>query len=122
LKKTPFGLIFVAVFQFIPIFLMPISTLKVLNPAIPSVIAALFAVLGVFLLLRRGWSRVASIFLQGMNILARILIGLNNVVRPAEAGGGLNVEMIATFAVSIVLSALVLFYIDQPDVQVLMQS
>ena len=122
MKKLPVGLVLVAIFQFVPIILMPVNTLKGMGPELWAAVGVPFALLGVFLLLRRGWSRVASIFVQGFNIIVRLLMGVSNVVAPEKVGTGFNVQIAITFPVAIVLSALILYYIDQPDVQLHMQS
>ncbi len=108
--------------QFIPIIVMPLSTLRGLDPFAWGAIAALFAVLAVFMLRRQAWSRVASIFVQGFNIIVRILMTLGNVVRPEKAGGGVNAELAISMVLSILLSAAVLYYIEQPDIQLQMQG
>lgn len=122
MKKKHLGLALVAMLQFIPIIVMPISTLRGLDPLVWGVIAALFAVLAVFMLRRQAWSRVASIFVQGFNIIVRILMTLGNVVRPEKAGGGVNAELAISMVLSIALSAAVLYYIEQPDIQLQMQG
>lgn len=122
MKKLPVGLVLVAIFQFIPIVIMPVNIFKGMGVELWTPVLALFALLGVFLLLRRGWSRVASIFVQGFNIIVRLLMGVSNVVASAKVGTGFNAQVAVTFAASIVLSALILYYIDQPDVQLQMQS
>ena len=122
MRKKHLGLALVAILQFIPIIVMPINTLKGLSPVVWAVLAALFAVLGFFMLRRRAWSRVASIFVQGFNIIVRILLTLGNIVRPEKAGGGFNSELAISMALSMLLSAAVLYYIEQPDIQLQMQS
>jgi len=121
MRKLPRGLILVAIFQFIPIIIMPLNVLKSLNAVAWGAILVLFGVLGVFLILRRGASRTASIFVQGFNIIVRLLVIVGNVMRPPEEGG-FNAELAVTFAISMALSALILLYIDQPDIQLQMQS
>ncbi|NLX37359.1 MAG: hypothetical protein GXY68_11790 [Chloroflexi bacterium] len=122
MKRPSLGLVLVAVLQIIPIVIMPLGTLKGMGIEVWTPLVALFALLGVSLLLRRGWSRVASIFVQGFNILVRLLMGVSNVVASDKVGTGFNGELTVTFAISILLSAVVLYYIDQPDVQLQMQS
>jgi len=121
-RKMPLGLMLVACLQFIPIIVMPINTLKGLNPVLWGAIVALFVLLGVFLLQRRAWSRVASIFVQGFNVIVRILMTLGNIVQPEKAGGGINTELVISTVLSLILSAVVLYYIDQPDIQLQMQG
>lgn len=122
MRKRHLGLALVAILQFIPIIVMPINALKGLSPVVWGVLAALFVTLGFFLLRRRAWSRVASIFVQGFNIIVRILLTLGNIIRPEKAGGGLNSELAISMVLSMMLSAVVLYYVDQPDIQLQMQS
>jgi len=122
MRKMPLGLVLVAVLQFVPIIVMPLGTLKTLSPVVWGAIVVLFALLAVFLLRRQAWSRVASIFVQGFNVIVRILLTLGNVVRPEETGGGFNTEFAVAMALSVILSALLLYYIDQPDIQLQMQG
>ena len=122
MKKTSIGLIVVAIVQFIPIIIMPLNTLKAMSLPIWGVIAALFLLLGVSLVRRHEWARTASIFVQGFNVIVRLLMFMNNSVHPEDAGGGVNLPVIISFTLSMVLSMLLLQYFDQPDVQLQMQS
>ncbi len=121
-KRLPIGLILVAIFQFIPPLVLPLNTLKSIGPVIWGVIVVLFALLGISLLRRRAWSRIASIFLQGFNILVRVLATMGHVLQGGKAGAPLDVWLVSTTVVSIILSAFILYYIDLPDIQVAMQQ
>lgn len=118
LANNPRGLVLVALLQFVTVILLPPDTLvgMVASPAIAFVLV-LFGVLGVALLRRRAWSRLATVFVQGMNIIVRLLIG----VAGAAEGGAPQFGMLATSLVSIALSVLILYYVDQPEVQMIMQ-
>lgn len=122
MKKAPLprGLIIVALFQWVPPLLLPPQTLRTINPIIWGVVAALFALLGVSLLRRQAWSRLASIFLQGFNIIVRVLVTLSHAVVGGKPGGPVDYWFVGTTVVSIILSAVVLLYIDRPDIQVAM--
>ena len=56
-------------------------------------------------------------------VLSSVTEGICTIVlnRP-EAMNTFNVELAVSFVLSIVLSALILYYIDQPDIQLQMQS
>lgn len=121
-RRLPLGLILVAILQFVPPLVLPLSTLKSISPVIWGCIVALFALLGVSLLRRRSWSRIASIFLQGFNILVRVLSAMGHVLQGGKVGAPVDVWLVSTTLVSIALSVLILYYIDLPDIQVAMQQ
>ena len=115
--RLPLGLILVAALQVLAPLTLPPALLQSISPVLWGVIVAVFALLGLNLLRRRAWSRVASIFVQGFNIIVRILV----IAGHAAPGGVVDYALISTFIVSMLLSAVILFYVDQPDIQVIMQ-
>ena len=119
--RLPIGLWIVAIFQFVAPMILPPTMYAGINVAFGALIAVVFAMLGLNLLRRHGWSRVATIFVQGMNIIVRILIVVSNAVQGRELGNPLNVALLGSCALSIALSALILYYVDLPDVQMAMQ-
>jgi len=119
-SRLPMGLFLVAILQFIPPLVLPPATLKSVAPVIWAFVAALFALLGVGLLRRRAWSRTATIFLQGFSIIVRVLTLLGNVVQGRKPGNPVDVWLLGTTVVSIGLSAVILYYVDLPDIQVIM--
>lgn len=119
-SRLPTGLFLVAILQFIPPLVLPPATLKSVAPVIWAFVAALFALLGVSLLRRRAWSRTATIFLQGFSIIVRVLTLLGNVVQGRKPGNPVDVWLLGTTVVSIGLSAVILYYVDLPDIQVIM--
>ena len=121
-QKMPLGLVLVAILQFIPPLIMAPSSLTALNPLLWLPVILVFVILAVFLLRRRSWSRTATVFVQGFNIIVRILISVGHIIRPEEMGGGLNTTMIVTSLLSIGLSWLILSYVDTPDIQLQMQG
>ena len=119
-SRLPVGLFLVAIFQFIPPLVLPPATLKSVDPLIWAFVAALFALLGISLLRRRAWSRTATIFVQGFSIIVRVLTILGNVVQGRKPGNPIDVWLLGATAISIVLSAVILYYVDLPDIQVIM--
>ena len=119
--RLPLGLILVAVFQFIAPLSLPPATLVGISPVIWVVIVLLFALLGFALLRRRSWARLATIFVQGFNILVRLLVVMSHAVVGGKPGGPLDIPLVSTSLVSIAISALILYYVDLPDVQIMMQ-
>lgn len=122
MRKASLGLVIVAVLQFIPIIIMPLGTLQSMSPAIWAAILALFGLLGLALLRRREWARTASIFVQGFNIIVRLLMLTSNAVRVEDAGNVFNTPLVISFVLSMALSAFVLYFIDQPGIQLQMQG
>ena len=109
---------FVAIFQFIPLVLFPWS-LSVGAAVAILVLAALCALLGWALFKRKTWGRTLTIFVQGFNAIIRIMTLFANVYT-REAG--LNAPLLVTYVVSVVLSVLILSYIDKPEVQLAFES
>jgi len=85
------------------------------------VILAVFAVLGISLIKLRSWAQVATVFIQGMNIVIRVLYWVGHATVGGEAGAGIDVWMAVTTVLSIVCSWYILTYVDQPEVRALMQ-
>lgn len=80
------------------------------------VIAALLA-LGYFLMKGRAWALKMSIFVQGLNVIVRIMMGIAHAARPESQGGGFDVALIITSLLGIIVSAWFLFRLDQPDIK-----
>jgi hypothetical protein len=119
--RLPLGLVLIATLQFIAPLVIPIEMLGGIGPVFWVLIAAIFALLGVNLLRRRAWSRVATIFVQGFNIIVRLLVILGNAVQSSDGGNLVNTTLLLTFGISVALSALILYYIDLPEIQMVMQ-
>jgi len=115
--RLPRGLMIVALFQFIAPVILPPATLASTSPFFWVLLLVVFGLLGYNLLHRRAWSRLATIFVQGFSILVHILVGVSH----AAVAGKADVWLLSTFAVSMLLSGAILYYVDLPDVQVLMQ-
>jgi hypothetical protein len=116
--NRPRNLLLIIALQFVTVVLLPPDALRGMGPAIAGAIVVLFAVLGVALYRLRAWARTATIFLQGMNIIVRLLVLLPGVT---TAAGGLNYWLLGVSAISMALSALILYEIEKPEIQMLMQ-
>jgi peptidoglycan/LPS O-acetylase OafA/YrhL len=121
-NRLPLGLIAVAVLQVIPLLILPPTAYSGVSPVLGMMAAGVCVLLGVYLLRRHNWSRVATIFTQGVNIIVRILIMVAHAVPGGKAGGPLDWWLLGTCMVSIALSAAILYYMDLPDVQIMMQQ
>jgi hypothetical protein len=120
-NRLPLGLVLIAIFQFVAPLALPPDTLGTVSPVIWVAIVLLFALLGIALLRRRAWARIATIFVQGFNIIVRVLVVMSHAVVGGRPGGPLDVALVSTSLISIAISALILYYIDLPDVQIIMQ-
>jgi hypothetical protein len=120
-QRLPVGLYIVAIFQIIAPLILPPALYKGISPVLWGAIVAVFLLLGVNLLRRRAWSRVATIFVQGFNILVRLLIMVANATQGRTFGKPLDITLITTCVVSILVSAVILYYVDLPDIQIVMQ-
>jgi hypothetical protein len=108
----------VAIGQLIPIFLYPVDSLKSISPIILGLVLAFFVFLGYYVWNRRVWAKTLTIFLQGFNIIARIMLTLSNAAEPLKSGGGAHWSFIFTGLVAIALSGLILYRFDAPDIEV----
>lgn len=118
--RLPLALILVAILQFLGPLTLPPQMIGSIGPVFWLIIGALFALLGFNLLRRKAWSRVATIFVQGFNIIVRILILPANVVQGGEIGGPFNTALVISCVLSIMISGIILYYVDQPDIQMAM--
>lgn len=107
----------VAIGQFIPILLYAPSSLAAMSPVILGLVVAFFAFLGYNVYLRRTWARTLTIFIQGFNIIVRIMLLISQGAAPLKRGGGINWEIVVTCLVAIALSALILYRFDNPEVE-----
>lgn len=112
----------VAILQFIPPLILPPSVLA--SPSLATIVLvaimlALFGVLAWGLLTYRGWARVLTVFVQGFNVIARLLILFPNAVSPA---GQVDLGFIITSVISILFSTVLLYIIDKPSIVVIFQS
>ena len=109
---------YIAFAQFVPLVLFPWE-LSLRSVVFILILALLCAFLGWALIQRKPWGRTLTIFVQGLNIVVRIITLFDNVYSP-EAG--LKVGLLVTYLLSIVLSAVALGYIDRPEVQLAFEA
>lgn len=113
-KSRPAVVTLVAILQFIPAFMLPPELLLSVNPVLFLVPLAFFAFLGWAMLTLKGWGLTLCIFVQGFNVIARLLILFPHVV----GGEGVDWSFVTTSLTAIILSSVVLYVIDRPNVQV----
>ena len=112
------GIQIVAFAQIIPLLLFPWN-LSVQSFVFIAVLILLAAFLGWALLQHKAWGRLLTIFVQGMNIIVRIITLFGNVYTPET---GLNAGLLVTYLLSAVVSGFLLSYIDKPEMQLVFES
>jgi len=108
----------VAVAQFVPLVLFP-WPLRASSAAFIAVIALLSGLLGWALYRRKHWGITLTIFVQGMNVIVRILTFFGNVYGTDE---GVDVAFLLTYIASVALSVVLLSSIDRPEVRLQFES
>jgi hypothetical protein len=112
------GIRVVAFAQVIPLLLFPWD-LSIRSFVFIAILVLLAAFLGWALLQRKPWGRLLTIFVQGMNIIVRIITLFGNVYSPEN---GLNTGLLVTYVLSAVISGFLLSYIDRPEMQLVFES
>jgi len=112
------GIRIVALAQVVPLLLFPWN-LSVRSLVFIAILILLAAFLGWALIQRKPWGRLLTIFVQGMNIIVRIITFFGNVYSP-EAG--LNAGLLVTYILSAVASGVLLSYIDRSEMQLVFES
>jgi len=112
------GIRIVALAQVVPLLLFPWD-LSVRSLVFIAILILLAAFLGWALIQRKPWGRLLTIFVQGMNIIIRIITFFGNVYSP-EAG--LNAGLLVMYVLSVVASGVLLSYIDRPEMQLVFES
>lgn len=110
--------LFVAIAQFVPLVLFPWG-LSVGSAIAIVVLLALSAFLGWVLWRRKVWGVTLTIFVQGLNVVVRLITFFANVY---DEVSGVNVGVLITYVVSAVLSLYFLSTIDKPEVRLLFES
>jgi hypothetical protein len=109
--------LFVAVFQFIPLVLYPPEILLSISPAFLVITALLLVLVGWQLVRRRSWAPIFSTFLQGFNVITRIILLFPHALISGGAGG-VNYLFLITGVVSILISTFFLYLLAKPELEV----
>ena len=120
-SRRPKGLYIVAIVQFFVLLILPPTTVASMSLVLWIVGITVFALLGISMIRLHSWAGVATIFIQGMNIIIRLLVLVGHATIGAEPGAGLDVWMAVTTLASIICSWYILRYVDQPEIQAIMQ-
>lgn len=99
----------------VAVLLFPPSTLIGGLPVVGITVIA-FALLAFALWRGRSWALVLSIFLQGFNVIIRLMMFLSHAV-PANAGGAADIPYIVTSLLSMALSLWLVLRLDRIDVR-----
>ena len=110
-------IITVAIGQFIPVLLYPPTVLVSANLVILGTTIAIFAFVGYYLIQRQVWAKTLTIFVQGFNIITRLMILIAHGANPIKDGGGGNWDVIIFNLVAIGLSTLILYRFDVPEIE-----
>ena len=119
-RLLPFALL-----QILPLLILPpallISGGRINTGAIALVVALalVYVLLGWGLLRGRGWALTMSIFMQGMNVIVRLMMVFPNAV---SEQGVWDLALIVLFLVSIAISAWLMVRLDRPDVRSMITS
>ena len=102
--------------QFIPLLIFPPELLQSAWTLVMIVTVALVALS--FMALRgRAWALTMSIFLQGLNVIIRVMMLLPRAISPAT---GLDTVFVTTSLLSIGLSWFLLYRFDRPEIRAAM--
>jgi hypothetical protein len=119
MHKSPSRILaFVAVAQFVPLILFPWS-LSVTSLVVLVILLGLCVLLGWALMRRKWWGRTLTIFVQGLNVIVRVITLFNNVY---TAGVGFDIPLLITYVLSVIISVIILAYVDRPEVQLVFES
>ena len=102
--------------QFIPVLIFPFDLLQEAWTLVVIVIVALSA-LGFMVWRGRTWALTMSIFLQGLNVIIRVMMLLPRAISPQT---GLDFLFVSTSLLAIGLSWFLLYRFDRPEVRAAM--
>ncbi len=121
-KRRPVPIVVIALLQIVPILLLPPQLLRSINKLFLIIPVAVFALLAWALITLHAVGRMLTIFLQGLNIVVRLLVTMARVVPSRAPGTPADVPLLITSLIAIVLSVAILYYIDKPDLQLLFEA
>ncbi len=102
--------------QLIPLLIFPPSILVEGVLAVGMVAVAIVA-LGFMLLRKRAWALTMSIFVQGLNIVVRLMMLFPHALLTGSAGKSVDVAFIVSSILSIAISGWFLLRLDRPDIR-----
>jgi hypothetical protein len=102
--------------QFIPLLIFPPDLLQGALTLVVIVVVALGA-LGFMVWRGRSWALTMSIFLQGLNVVIRVMMLLPRAISPQT---GLDILFVITSLLAIGLSWFLLYRFDRPELRAAM--
>ncbi len=107
------------ILQPLPLLLFPPALLTADALPLVAIVVALMWGLGWMVWRRRAWALTLSIFIQGLNVIVRLMMLLSNAV---SATGNIDLVFIVTSVLAIVLSWLFLLRLDNQDMRAAMAA
>jgi hypothetical protein len=101
--------------QLIPLLLFPPSILLEGILAVGVVVVAIVA-LGFMLLRKRAWALTMSIFIQGLNVVVRLMMLFPHAL-VSGAGSRIDVAFVVSSLLAIAISAWFLLRLDRSDIR-----
>ena len=123
-KPLPSWFAFIAVFQVVPILILPPDMFGGIALWIWAIPIALFALIAWGLFRRSLWALTATIFIQGFSVIIRLLAllpGAVTILSKSEGTTTTHTSMIIASLLSIALSTLILLSVDRPEVTATLQ-
>ncbi len=103
--------------QLIPLLIFPPSVLLDGLLAV-GVVAVAIVGLGLMLLRKRAWALTMSIFVQGLNVVVRLMMLFPHALVSESAGKGtIDVAFIVSSLLAIAISGWFLIRLDRPDIR-----
>jgi zinc transporter ZupT len=120
---NPALIIAVLVLQLIPLVLFPAESFSPSTQEwwLPVLLAVMVIIADVYLIVRRTpapWPWTLLAFAQGVNIISRLMMVWPHSANQVGTDWVLNVPYIALSLISILISAFLLWYLEQPDVRI----
>ncbi len=107
------------ILQPLPLLLFPPALFTVDALPLIAIVVALMWGLGWMVWRKRTWALTLSIFIQGLNVIIRVMMLLSNAV---SASGDINLAFIVTSVLAIVLSWVFLLRLDNQDLRAAMAA
>jgi hypothetical protein len=104
--------------QPLPLLLFPLALLAGALPLIAIVVAVMWG-LSWLVWRKKPWALTLSIFIQGLNVIIRLMMLLSNAV---NASGNYDLGFIVTSILAILLSWLFLYRLDNQDLRAAMAA
>jgi hypothetical protein len=105
--------------QPVPLLLFPPALFTTDALPLIAIVVALMWGLGWMVWRKRAWALTLSIFIQGLNVIARLMMLLSNAV---NSSGDINLGFIVTSVLAIALSWVFLLRLDNQDLRAAMAT